>query len=252
MKKNLALPIIFTLGLLLSVSCGKQPDHSLKVMSYNIHTGIGVDGKRDLERIARIINEQDPDFVGLQEVDHMVTRTGWTDQMDELARYTGMHPIFAPTIEFQGGLYGIGALVKNKPIRSYTIPLLDKDEPRVLLVMEYENYLLLNTHLPLNERSRATAINDIGRMANVYGKPTILTGDFNATPDSKEITDMAANWTILSDTKKFTCPAENPSITLDYIMGYKMDGVKYKVTNFKVLNEPDASDHLPVYLEVKF
>lgn len=224
----------------------------MKVMSYNIHAGIGEDGKRDLDRIAGIIKRQDPDFVGLQEIDVNVTRTGWTDQMQELAGKTGMFAYFAPAIEFQGGFYGVGALVKRKPLNWYTIPLPDNDEARVLLVMEYEDYVLLNTHLPLNERSRISAIDSIERIAKGSRKPVILTGDFNATPDSKEIMEMSEKWQILSDVKKFTCPAENPSITLDYIMGYKVDRVKYEVVKSTVLNERDASDHLPVYVEIKF
>ena len=251
MRKIFKLPVIFTLGILM-VSCGQDPADSLKVMSYNIHAGIGVDGKRDLDRIAEIIKGQDPDFVGLQEVDDKVTRTGWVDQMDELARKTGMFHYFAPAIQFQEGLYGVGALVKKKPLHWYTIPLPDLDEARVLLVLEYEDYVLLNTHLPLNERSRVSAIDSINRIAKGSRKPVILTGDFNAVPDSAEIMAMSEEWQTLSDVNKFTCPAENPSITLDYIMGYKVDGVKYKAVKSSVLNEPDASDHLPVYVEVKF
>lgn len=245
------LPVIFALGLLL-VSCSTGQDHSMKVMSYNIHASIGVDGKRDLDRIADIIKGEGPDFVGLQEVDNKTTRTGWIDQMEELARKTEMFAYFAPAIEFQGGYYGVGALVKKKPLNWYTIPLPDSDEARVLLVMEYEDYVLLNTHLPLNERSRMSAIDSIERIAKGSHKPVILTGDFNALPDSAEIKGMTEKWQTLSDARKFTCPAEDPKITLDYIMGYKAGGVKYKVVKSTVLNEPYASDHLPVYVEIKF
>ena len=40
----------------------------LVVVSYNIHRGVGLDRRRDLDRIADVIAEISPDVVGLQEV----------------------------------------------------------------------------------------------------------------------------------------------------------------------------------------
>src|SRR6267142_588334 len=54
---------------------------TLRVMTYNIHVGVGMDKKLDLPRIAGVINAQHPDLVGLQEVDRGVTRT---QQIDEI------------------------------------------------------------------------------------------------------------------------------------------------------------------------
>ena len=42
----------------------------LRLVAYNIHHGEGMDGKLDLERIARVIAAEKPDLVALQEVDH--------------------------------------------------------------------------------------------------------------------------------------------------------------------------------------
>jgi endonuclease/exonuclease/phosphatase family metal-dependent hydrolase len=60
----------------------------LRVMTYNIHIGIGMDKQLDLPRIAGVINAQDPDLVGLQEVDRGVTRTQGIDEIVELAKLT--------------------------------------------------------------------------------------------------------------------------------------------------------------------
>ena len=40
---------------------------TLRVMTYNIHVGVGMDKKLDLQRIAEVINADQPDLVGLQE-----------------------------------------------------------------------------------------------------------------------------------------------------------------------------------------
>ena len=72
---------------------------SLRIMSYNIRIGIGMDQQTNLKRIAEVINKIQPDYVGLQEVDSVCERSGWINQYAELARLTGMYPIFAPATE---------------------------------------------------------------------------------------------------------------------------------------------------------
>src|SRR5882724_9651944 len=67
----------------------------LRVMTYNIHVGVGMDKRLDLQRIADVINQEHPDLVGLQEVDRGVTRTQSVDEIAELARLTQMEYAFA-------------------------------------------------------------------------------------------------------------------------------------------------------------
>src|ERR1044071_9724032 len=58
---------------------------TLRIMTYNIHVGVGMDKKLDLQRIADVINKEKPDLVGLQEVDRGVKRTEGKDEIAELA-----------------------------------------------------------------------------------------------------------------------------------------------------------------------
>jgi hypothetical protein len=78
---------------------------TLRVMTYNIHVGVGMDKKLDLERIADVIGNEHPDLVGLQEVDRAVKRTELRDEILELAKLTGMDYAFAHNLDFQGGPY---------------------------------------------------------------------------------------------------------------------------------------------------
>jgi endonuclease/exonuclease/phosphatase family metal-dependent hydrolase len=82
----------------------------LRVMTYNIHVGIGMDKKLDLTRIAAVINSQKPDLVGLQEVDRGVTRTQQIDEIAELAKLTRMNYDFAFNLRYQGGQYGVASM----------------------------------------------------------------------------------------------------------------------------------------------
>ena len=78
----------------------------LRVLTYNIHHGEGLDKRLDLERIARIIRSTEPDLVAVQEVDYKTKRTNNLDTPAELAKLTGLHAYFAKAMDYQGGQYG--------------------------------------------------------------------------------------------------------------------------------------------------
>src|SRR5439155_13418316 len=84
--------------------------HTLRVMTYNLHVGVGMDKKLDLPRVAGVINAQHPDLVGLQEVDRGVTRTQRIDEIVELSKLTRMEYAFAFNLHYQGGQYGVAIL----------------------------------------------------------------------------------------------------------------------------------------------
>lgn len=223
---------------------------SLRIMSYNIRIGVGMDITTNLERPAEIIKRINPDYVGLQEVDSVTERTGWIDQAKELGRLTGMYPIFAPAIERSKGLYGIAALVKEKPIAIRNIQLPGEEELRTFLMLEYNDYILCNTHFSLRSNSRKKAIVMIENIIKNCNKPIILTGDFNMRPLSEECQLMGENWVLLSDSTVKTFPSDCPRVTLDYIWGCK--GYEYHVTRAEVIKDSIASDHLPLFIDVLF
>lgn len=89
----------------------------LRVLTYNIHHGEGVDGRLDLVRIAKVIQEVDPDIAALQEVDQNAGRSGQVDQAAELGRLTKMRSVFGGNIELQGGKYGNALLTRFEIIK---------------------------------------------------------------------------------------------------------------------------------------
>src|SRR5438132_13334760 len=120
MHSRLSLIVGLTVALSVSIVC---PDsaappanaHTIRVMTYNIHVGVGMDKKLDLARIAGVINAQHPDLVGLQEVDRGVERTQRIDEIAEIARMTKMDYAFAFNLRYQGGQYGV-AILSSFPI----------------------------------------------------------------------------------------------------------------------------------------
>ena len=107
----------FTIALA-SLSRAELPAE-LRVLTYNIHHGEGVDGKFDLRRIAEVIKSASPDLLALQEVDQGTARASGVDQPAELARLTGMEVVFGRNIEFEGGGYGT-ALLSRLPVKAHS------------------------------------------------------------------------------------------------------------------------------------
>ena len=202
---------------------------TLKFMTYNLHHCAGMDKQLSEKRIAEVIAAERPDIVAVQELDSMTNRCP-SYQLGEIAARLKMQPVYAPSITFGGGKYGIGILTKQKPISVRSIPLPGK-EPRVLLICEYEDYCVANTHLALQESNRLQSLDIIVREAKRWDKPFLIAGDWNATD-------------------AFTYPAEQPNRCIDYIALYK--GKKnVRVKKSYVVPEAIASDHRPVVVKIK-
>src|SRR6185436_4143043 len=108
--------------------CARQEPVEIRIMSYNIRHGEGMDGRVDLARIADVIRRASPDVVALQEVDRGVQRTGGVDEPAMLGELAGMQSIFEKNIPYQGGEYG-NAVLTRLPILYHQNHLLPKSLP---------------------------------------------------------------------------------------------------------------------------
>lgn len=234
----------------------------LRVLSYNIHHGQGVDGKLDLQRIADVILSVKPDLVALQEVDQNTKRTGGVDQAAKLAELTKMKVVFGANIDLQGGHYG-NAVLSRLPIESHQnvlLPNLDSGEQRGVIQAELklpaadQALLLLATHFDHRRDSRervqsAEKVNAI--VAKLQDKPALLAGDLNATPDSQTLKVLQQQWTIANQQPLATVPVQQPSKQIDFILFRPAQ--RWSVVDVTVLDEAVASDHRAILavLELK-
>lgn len=232
--------------------CSPESDKAagtLKLMSYNIKSGMGMDNVVDYDRTADVINASQPDVVALQEVDSATTRRKGCYVAGELARSTGMKATFGPAIDFQGGKYGIALLTRESPRKVRQYPLPGREERRTLLVADMGGYAVATVHLSLTKEDRMESVGIIRKTFASFKKPCFLMGDFNETPDGPFIKEMCKYFDILSDTTSLTFPADRPDRTIDYIMVLK--GKRQVGTmSFEVIAEPKASDHRPLCIEV--
>jgi endonuclease/exonuclease/phosphatase family metal-dependent hydrolase len=222
-------------------------------MSYNVRNCTGLDGKTDYQRIANIINNANCEAVAIQELDSMTTRYEGQDMLKNLAELTGMYPTFAPSIDYQGGKYGIGMLTKEKPLSYRRVALPCRSEPRSLQIVELKDYYYCCTHLSLHAEDRETSIGIIIDELSKLDKPVMIAGDFNAEPEEESMKMMAEEFAIFKkDAAPYTFPADKPDIEIDYICLLKSGEVaKFEVLEHSIIDAPVESDHRPIVAEVK-
>jgi endonuclease/exonuclease/phosphatase family metal-dependent hydrolase/Icc-related predicted phosphoesterase len=228
-----------------------QRENTHRLMSYNIRHGQGMDNKMDIERIGRLIINVNPEVVGLQEVDSVIGRSGNIDIMKLLSDQTGMYATFGYSILHGGGKYGNGILTREKPVSVKKITLPGADEARTALLVELDRYIVVNTHLSLKNEERTESVRIITDAVSDYNKAVISMGDLNANPDSEPVEVLKRNWQILSNPETKTFPSGEPTVTLDYILGYKGKGETYAKYNAQVIDEKIASDHRPLFVDIR-
>lgn len=247
MKHFLLLLFLTTVSLCLQAD--DRESKTIRLMTYNIRNGIGTDEKQDLSRVNAVVNRLRPDVLAVEEVDSVTRRCQGHYTLGQMAEATGLHPTYAPAILFDGGKYGIGILSREQPITVKRVPLPGREESRMLLEVEFDRFVFFATHLSLTEADQLTSVDIINREAAQWHKPVFLAGDMNSTPASAVQLKLAKTFRTLSDTTRST----NEDGCIDYIYSYQGHGHKgkAKVTGRAVYPEHVASDHCPVYVDVR-
>lgn len=259
-------------GLTAATSAHAAPDRrtdSLRVLSYNIHHGAGVDGVLDLERIARDIEASGAEVIGLQEVDnHWGERSDWVDQAAWLADRLGMYHVFGANLDLPPAegqthrqQYGT-AILSRYPITRSSNRLLTSieyperpTEQRGLLHAEIDvrnsKIDVYSTHLDHQRtEQRLLQAQEVRSVIDIHRGTAILTGDMNADPGTEEIDLLTSEPFVDSfagSDGDFTYPAEAPKARIDYLIGYDV----LSITDAEVYDS-QASDHRPLGATVTF
>lgn len=236
---------------------------SFRVMSYNMHSCIGFDGRCEPERHARIIGHYHPDIVALQEVDVGKRRSGGEHQAQRIASILDMEYHFHPCTTIEEEHYGI-AVISRFPIRlvkAGALPRITDQEARGAMWVEIDRdgkpLQIVNTHLSLVPRERLFQAETIMGpkwvgAAKSTGNPVVLCGDFNMMPRSRVYQTVAKG---LEDT---TETAVNKGETrtwmgvakIDYVFVSNGVEVDRAFTPRTVLTRK-ASDHTPLVVDLR-
>lgn len=168
--------------------------YPMRVMTYNIHAAYGLDGRQDVEAIARVIEGAQTDVVVLQEIERGWLLEGSTDLLALLKHrlnmpYTVMN---TPTDPIAGN-----AILSRYPIVATghgTLPLLDTLVRRgyawaQIDLGEGKMLRVVVTHLHHESDRGDVRIAQVDALLQALGKQpsTILAGDMNAAAGSPEI-----------------------------------------------------------------
>ena len=256
-EKNLLRKILpYTLAVLIMQPAWTQStiDSSrlVKVLSFNILHGATTKGNFDLNVIANVIRDANPDFVALQEVDFKTRRAKNMDLTTEIGWRTKMASIFGKAMQFDGGEYGEGILSRYSFIRTRNVglPYTPGNEPRAALEILAElpsgdTIAIVGTHLDhlQDEKDRVAQVAKINEVFSQNKFRTILAGDLNATPGSTPIDMLEKIWTATYDKSHPgpTYPSHKPEIKIDYVMFYPNH--RWRVHTTEVIRDTIASDH---------
>jgi endonuclease/exonuclease/phosphatase family metal-dependent hydrolase len=221
--------------------------------SYNIHKAIGADGRRDADRIVRVLHEMDADVVALQEADlrfgtraavlprSLLEESHW--QVVALAMRAGGMGWHGNSILVRRGI----DILDAAPI---TLPSL---EPRgavhARLAKQGRAFDVVGMHLDLSGLLRRRQIATVcGVLGHAEG-PAVIMGDCNEwSARGGALTAFAAGWQVLNPGHSF--PARRPLASLDRIAHtahWQSHGTKVCHSALAVA----ASDHLPVRAELE-
>ncbi|MEH7502276.1 endonuclease/exonuclease/phosphatase family protein [Neobacillus drentensis] len=233
---------------------------SIKVMSYNIHHGVGADGRLDLKRIGDVIKNSNADVIGLQELDNNWDRSNYVDQAKWLANYLGMEYVYGPNLIIGNTQYGNAVLSKYPIVSSENHFLSGGSERRGLLetVVDFKGtqFRFFNTHIDyLSEGVKTQQIKEVLEWGGKNEGPAIFVGDYNSKPDTAPIQPMMQAYNdvfgLLGQNEDFTDPLPNPEKRIDYVFASKNIGIK----DAEVLQTDVhlvASDHLPIIADLMF
>ncbi len=251
-----------------------QPPIPVRLVSFNVHHGVGRDGRHDLPRLATLLASIDADILCLQEVDrHYGERSEDVDQALLLSRALDMQLAWGPAIDEPrpGGArrqYG-NALLSRLPILISDVhPLPGGGEPRCALrtMVELDGGALwvTSTHLSTGDPARRAA--QAAAVAALHTEPMetgVVVGDFNTGPDAPELgvlreqftdawnlaraRDDRAGWRFWQADEGHTFPSRGPRIRYDQV--WVSAGVGVAAAH--VVDDEGASDHLPLVVDLE-
>ncbi|MBS7539266.1 endonuclease/exonuclease/phosphatase family protein [Ancylobacter lacus] len=218
-------------------------------MSWNLHGGIGPDGRFDLARIGTLIERHRPDVLALQEIDTRGRDPACLAPLELLAG--GGHRAEARTIVTDDGHYG-HALFSRWPFERVRLHDLShrRREPRSAIEAEIRvggiGIHLVAAHLGLDIPERRMQARRLAKLAEApWAATTLMMGDFNDWFPFGSVQRALAE-ALPVRTRLRTFPTVMPALKLDRI---------YANTPLLAVWTDRAaafcSDHLPIIADVR-
>jgi len=211
--------------------------------------------RQALEDITDFIRREDPDIVGLVEVDTGSMRSGMINQVEYIATALGHYS----TYECKYGLDSLSALmpiVRKQANAILAAPRMhgqrfhyfDTGMKRLIIELELEHAVVFLVHLSRKDRTRQEQLRTLHDLVRACTKPVILAGDFNTFfgEDEMFLFREATHLRSANATSLKTYPSHQPRMELDFIL--YSEGLA--VVDFRI-PQLRYSDHLPLICDFR-
>ena len=209
----------------------------------------------NLERITNFIKSQDPDIVGLIEVDIGSMRSGRVNQAESIARALGHFSSYEckygeesvnqylPILRKQANAFLAAPRVTGERFHYF-----DQGVKRLIIELELDDVAIFLVHLSLKYRHRHFQLRHLYELVKRSKKPVIVAGDFNTFWGENEIFlfKEAAGLRSANVDGLPSYPSRAPRMELDFILY----GGGIEVRHFEVPRVA-YSDHLPLICDLE-
>ena len=283
MRKNLILGLL-SLPLLFAMSCGPKPATKLDVMTFNMRYDNPEDGENNWqyrrERVARVIESNGVDIFGAQEllVNQLNDLKGLLPEYDEVGvgredgREAGeFNPVFYRRDRFElldWGTFWLSETPDSAGSKGWNGACERLATWTVLRDADGRELFFINTHLDhVGDTARREGVTLLlDRITELSGgRPVVLTGDFNADPESEIIAHVVESG-MLHHTRDAAseCGGLKGSFSdfgsipeaMRPLIDYVFVNEGFKTLSYQVL--PDSledgylSDHSPVLVKLQY
>jgi endonuclease/exonuclease/phosphatase family metal-dependent hydrolase len=237
----------------------------MRLLLYNIRYGLGygpamhlplpgagylLGNRSNLQRITDFIKSQDPDIVGLVEVDSGSIRSRRVNQAEVIAQALGHYSAYQckyglssfntrlPIVRMQGNAFLAAPRVHGERFHYF-----EKGIKRLIIELELDECSVFLVHLSLKYRHRQAQLHHLYDLVAASVKPVIVAGDFNTFWGQHEIyLFMRAAGLQSANVRGLpSYPSSSPRKELDFVLY----GSGIRVTDFSI-PAVKFSDHLPL------
>lgn len=243
-----------------SAEADKQ-EATTRVLSYNIHSAIGMNGVLSVERIIGILKKSKARIITLNELDRNYdSRSAYQDQVKQIADALDMDFVFQKTT-WKAAIPGSGgkprefghAILSAYPIEQTFSEIYDAHGVHYAgllgaeIKIDEQRLRVFLTHLDTDPAIRSNQITQALEWIGSSWKPTLLMGDLNAEPNDAGLKKILAGRTdaFADMPRAFTFKSNNPRIRIDYILG----SGPIEFSHSRVIPTL-ASDHLPILSDI--
>lgn len=224
----------------------------LRVLTYNIRGGLGMDGRRDTARIAATVAAQSPDIVCFQEIHRRLPWSRLVDQPRRLANALSMDFRFQANLNVSFGGYGVGVATKFPvlTVQKHFLPSVGEQRGAMELRVQTPAgpVTIFCTHWGLQREEREGQAARMTEWIDAAPRPVIVCGDLNEEFGVDYLQRMLRE-TGLRDAGEAgdfpTYPADAPRARIDAI--FYSDGLHLESV---AVGDAQASDHLPLWVDL--